>query len=370
MTQSATFTIDSSSQEIHCQGQWTIRHINTLSNKIKKISDQGRGEYKLVAGDVSQLDSAGALLLSNLHTRYCRDDVDIQGLKPAFQSLVADVDAGAESRAALQKPKSHNVFYRVGEFAANKLTQFIDFLGFFGEMAVLAVQGTINPRKLAWRDLVGVMQETGFKAMSIIALMMFLIGIVIAYQLAVQLRQYGANIFIVDTTGIAILREFAPLITAVIMAGRTSTAFAALIGTMIVNEEVDALRTMGIQPVLRLVIPRIIGLLITLPLLTVWANIFGIMGSMFMSKSILNIGYETYLTRFDQTVGLTHYILGMIKTPVFAIVIASVGCFQGFSVSKSAESVGQQTTKAAVQTIFIIIIVDAIFSIAYSMLGL
>lgn len=370
MTQSASLTIDAASQTIHCRGPWTINHINTLSSKVKSISKNIQPALTLIADDISQLDSAGALLLSQLHLSLGEAAEPIQGLKPAFQSLLSSTDAGARERELVVAPKAHNMFYRVGALAASKLEQFIDFLGFFGEIAVLGVQGAFMPRRFAWRDLIGVMQETGFKAMSIVALMMFLIGIVIAYQLAVQLRQYGANIFIVDTTGIAILREFAPLITAVIMAGRTSTAFAALIGTMIVNEEVDALRTMGIQPVLRLVVPRIMGLLITLPLLTIWANIFGIMGSMFMSKIVLNVGYETYLTRFDQTVGLTHYVLGMIKTPVFAVVIASIGCFQGFSVSKNAESVGQQTTKAAVQTIFVIIIVDAIFSVAYSMLDL
>lgn len=370
MAQTADLIIDYQAQQIQCHGCWTINTIKQLSKKIKSISKKECRQFVVLGQDITQLDSAGAMLLSDLQLQLEKAGQPVEGLKAPFVALTQAVSHGAEARHGLKPPKAHNFFDRVGRLAADKLQQFISFLSFLGEIAVLSVQGTFNFRQLAWRDLVNVMQETGFKALSIVAMMMFLIGIVIAYQLAVQLRQYGANIFIVDTTGIAVLREFAPLITAIIMAGRTSTAFAALIGTMVVNEEVDALRTMGVQPVLRLVIPRIIGLLITLPLLTVWADIFGVLGSMFMSKSILNIGYETYLIRFNQAVGLNHYLLGIIKAPVFAIVIASVGCFQGFSVRKSAESVGQQTTKAAVQTIFVIIIVDAIFSIAYSMLGL
>ena len=246
----------------------------------------------------------------------------------------------------------------------------MEFVAFIGELVVLAIHAVIKPKLFSWRETLVVMEETGYKALGIIALMSFLIGVVLAYQLAVQLRQYGATIFVVDTTGIAILREFAPLITSVIMAGRTSTAFAALIGTMTVNEEIDALRTMGIQPVQRLVLPRIISLLITLPLLVVWADIFGVLGSMIMAKGMLGISYAGYLNRFDIAVGLTHYNLGLIKAPVFALIIAGVGCFQGFQVGLSAESVGLQTTKAAVQSIFLIIIADAAFSIIFSMLGL
>ncbi|PJB10646.1 MAG: ABC transporter permease, partial [Gammaproteobacteria bacterium CG_4_9_14_3_um_filter_38_9] len=205
-----------------------------------------------------------------------------------------------------------------------------------------------------------------YRALPIIAVMMFLIGVVVAYQLGVQLRIYGANVYMVDLSGVSILREFSPLICSVIIAGRTSTSFAALIGTMKVNEEIDALRTMGLSPIERLVLPKILGLLIALPLLVVWGDIFGVFGSMVIAKSMGGIGFDAFLERFRQEVALKHLYLGIAKAPVFALIIAGIGCFQGFQAEGSAQSVGEHTTKAAVQAIFLIILADALFSILFN----
>lgn len=325
-------------------------------------------------GGIQRFDSAGALMLNKLiqATPQVSDDskVVIQGLKKRYQALYLLVSSHLSKLTKTPALPKRNLFYYLGVWVVEKMIQLVEFVAFIGELGVFSIHSLLKPKDFSWKETLVVMEETGYKALGIIALMSFLIGIVLAYQLAVQLRQYGANIFIVDTTGIAIIREFAPLITAVIMAGRTSTAFAALIGTMVVNEEVDALRTMGIQPIQRLVLPRLLSLLITLPLLVVWSDIFGVIGSMVMAKGMLGIGYQAYLNRFDLAVSLTHYSLGLIKAPVFALIIAGVGCFQGFQVGLSAESVGRQTTKAAVQSIFLIIIADALFSIVFSMLDL
>ena len=357
---------------LKCHGQWTISSVNELNSKLRLLREEHSAITRIDASAIEGLDSAGALVLGELLRRLELDTEhsDLGGIKKRYLALFRAVLKRVVTSEKIKQPRHANLFYSTGVWTIEKLIQIIEFITFTGELAVLMVKGLATPHRLSWRDLLMVMDETGCKALGIIALMAFLIGIVLAYQLAVQLREYGANIFIVDTTGIAILREFAPLITAVIMAGRTSTAFAALIGTMKVNEEIDALSTMGIQPMQRLVLPRVFALLITLPLLVVWADIFGVFGSMVMAKGILDIGFISFLERFDIAVGLKHYILGLIKTPVFAMVIAGVGCFQGFAVGNSAESVGRQTTKAAVQAIFLIIIVDALFSIFYSVLGL
>lgn len=366
----AGFEVDGGT--LRCHGQWTISSVNDLNSKMNKLHSGQQTITQVDGSAIAGLDSAGALVLGELLQRLELDAerVELGGMKKRYMALFHAVVKRLAHAQEVKPIKRSSFFYDTGVWTIEKLVQIIEFIAFTGELAVLMVKGLATPHRLPWRDLLMVMDETGCKALGIIALMSFLIGIVLAYQLAVQLREYGANIFIVDTTGIAILREFAPLITAVIMAGRTSTAFAALIGTMKVNEEVDALSTMGIQPVQRLVLPRVFALLVTLPLLVVWADIFGVLGSMVMAKSILNIGFVSFLERFDIAVGLKHYILGLIKTPVFAMVIAGVGCFQGFAVGNSAESVGRQTTKAAVQAIFLIIIVDALFSIFYSMLNL
>jgi len=298
--------------------------------------------------------------------------VEISGLKQEFHSLFSLVSRTNQKihREQISPAKLPNCFYVIGRWSYQKYLQLLSFFNFIGEFIIILLSNIVQPNRIQWRATLKVMDEMGYRALPIIALMVFLIGVVLTYQLAVELKLYGADIFVVDVSGVAILREFAPLITAIIMAGRTSTAFAALIGTMKVNEEIDALQTMGVVPIERLVLPRIFGLIFAMPLLTVWANIFGVLGSMVMAKTLIGIHYLSFLERFQQTVALKQLMLGMVKTPFFAIIIAAVGCFQGFQTGSSADSVGRQTTKSAVQAIFLIIVVDAAFSILYSMMGL
>jgi phospholipid/cholesterol/gamma-HCH transport system permease protein len=213
-------------------------------------------------------------------------------------------------------------------------------------------------------------QIGGFDALPIIGLTSFLLGIVVAYQGADQLRHYGANVFVVELVGYAMLREFAPLISAIIIAGRSGSAYAAQIGTMVVAEEVDALRTIGIDPLQRLVLPKIIALAIALPLLTVFADIAGVFGGMVMARSQLDIGFAEFIDRFGRVMQGSALLIGIGKSLVFAFIIATVGCFQGQRTSGSADSVGRQTTLSVVQSIFTIIVADALFSVAFNMLGL
>jgi len=193
---------------------------------------------------------------------------------------------------------------------------------------------------------------------------------VLAYQLGIQLQNYGANSFIVNLIGQAIFREFGPLITAIIGAGRTSAALTAQLGTMKINQEIDALKTMGFSPFDILVIPRVIAALIAFPLLIVWADIFGVLGGMIMTKAFFGTQYGDFLNRFQDVVDLTTLFVGLSKAPVFALIIAMVGCFQGLNVTLNADSVGIQTTKSVVQAIFLVIIADAIYSIIYSRLNI
>lgn len=354
-----------------CEGCWTIGAVAALHRQFKRLRQQQVEVSQVDVAAVNRLDSAGALLLNELMQILLKQGrpVKLSGLQSKYATLYQLVGRGLKTIESADVPRKPNVFHALGVWAVRKLIVLLDFISFTGEVVVFFGKTLARPMEISWRELFSVMQETGHRALGIIALMSFLIGVVLAYQLSVQLRQYGANIFVVDASGIAILREFAPLITAVIMAGRTSTAFAALIGTMTVNEEIDALRTMGIGPVQRLVLPRIVALIITLPLLTVWSDLFGVFGSMIIAKTSLGINFHAFLERFDYVITTQQYYLGLIKTPVFALVIAGTGCFQGFSVGASADSVGRQTTKAAVQSIFLIIIVDAMFSIIYSVLG-
>ena len=210
----------------------------------------------------------------------------------------------------------------------------------------------------------------GHQALGIVGLLAFLLGIVIAYQGGVQLRQYGANLFVADLVGLSMVRELAPMITAIIVAGRTGSAYTAQIGTMQVTEEVDALRSMGVPPMDLLVLPKLLALIIALPLLTVFADIMGVVGGMVMSGIQLNIAFATFIERLGVAVSIDSFLVGIGKAPVFAAVIATLGCFQGFQVIGSAESVGRRTTTSVVQSILAVIVIDAAFSVAFSRLGI
>jgi phospholipid/cholesterol/gamma-HCH transport system permease protein len=259
---------------------------------------------------------------------------------------------------------------RIGGKAWESLLGAFGLLSFLGASAIALMRELVQPRRIRWKSILYNLQTAGVAALPITGLLAFLLGIVIAYQGAEQLSRVGANIYIADLVGLSMVRELSPLITAIIIAGRSGSAYAAQIATMKVTEEVDALRTIGIAPIDLLVLPKVFALVIALPLLTVYTDIMGILGGMVMARAQLDVGYATFIDRLDEAVSLTSFLIGIGKAPVFAAIIALVGCYQGFQVSGSAESVGQQTTKSVVQAIFLVILADALFSIAFSWLNI
>ena len=262
------------------------------------------------------------------------------------------------------------MFERTGRITVVIFTQLVETLSFIGEIATLIAKSIMEPKRIRWRPILFNIRSAGFDALPIVGLLSFLLGVVVAYQGAGQLRQYGANIFVADLVGLSMLREFSPLITAIIIAGRSGSAYAAQIGTMVVTEEIDAMRTLGISPQEMLVLPKLIALIIALPLLTVFADILGVFGGMLMASQQLDVGFVEFLDRFVKAVSPTAFMVGVGKAPVFAAIIAIVGCFQGFKTKGGADSVGNQTTRSVVQSIFLVIVADALFSIAFSMLDL
>ena len=358
---------------LYCVGNWSIRDLVLLKALYKRIQLNQPDVHQIDASAIALMDSAGALLFSELVTFFNENEQTVHaiGLDPKYQTMVDFIATEIQGvNQSLSFKPMQSVVYLIGRSAIAKCQQFMAFLTFVGELCFVFFKSFTRKGSFAFSNLLMVIESSGDMALPIVGLMSFLIGIVLVYQLGLQLEIYGANIFVVDVTGIAILREFAPLITAVILAGRTSTSFAALIGTMKVNEELDALRVMGISPINYLVVPRVLGMIFVLPLLVVWADLFGVIGSMFMAKTMLDINYISFISRFGHSVGVSQYVLGLVKAPVFASIISAVGCFQGLNVQYSADSVGKQTTKAAVQAIFLIIVADALFSILFSWMGL
>ncbi len=296
-----------------------------------------------------------------------KDAADAEGAqskgKPSGERELADMGP------LLLAPR-HSLLQRTGMGAVGAANQALAFLHFVGEIT-MAGGAMLRHRRLwrlraTWHEL----EIGGYEAVPIIGVTSFLLGVVVAYQGADQLRHYGANVFVVELVGYAMLREFAPLMGAIIIAGRSGSAYAAQIGTMVVAEEIDALRTMGIDPLQRLVLPKIVALAVALPLLTVFADITGVFGGMVMARSRLDIGFTEFLDRFGQVMQGSALLLGVGKSLVFAIIIATVGCFQGLRTRGSADSVGRQTTMSVVQSIFLVIVADALFSVVFNVLEL
>ena len=262
------------------------------------------------------------------------------------------------------------ILEHVGKSTIAAGTKALAGLSFVGETSIALGGWLTHPGRVRWRPIAFNLRSAGFDALPIVGLLSFLLGIVVAYQGADQLRQYGANIYVTDLVGLSMLREFAPLMTAIIIAGRSGSAYAAQIGTMAVTQEIDALRTLGIAPLEMLVLPKLIALVIAMPLLTVFADVMGVAGGMLMAQAQLGVSYSEFFDRFPQAVSVTSFLVGIGKAPVFAVIVALVGCFQGFLTRGGPQSVGQHTTRAVVQSIFLVIVADALFSIAFSVLDL
>jgi phospholipid/cholesterol/gamma-HCH transport system permease protein len=356
-------------------GCWDARGIGTLEPRIAALSTPSKSDTVADASAIVALDTAGAWVLQKLVTRLQSEGVtvSIHGLRPEFEKLlgvVAKHVADMAEKPALPAVPAPTMLETVGRGVVDAYGQGLALLGFVGETACALGTSVSSPGRLRWRPVLFNIRSAGFDALPIVGLLSFLLGIVVAYQGADQLRQYGANIFVADLVGLSMLREFAPLITAIIIAGRSGSAYAAQIGTMAVTDEIDAMRTIGIAPLELLVLPKLLALLVALPLLTVFADVLGVFGGMLMARAQLDVGFGEFLDRFVKAVSITAYLIGVLKAPVFAAIIAMVGCFQGFRTKGGADSVGRQTTLSVVQSIFLVIVADALFSVAFSALDL
>jgi phospholipid/cholesterol/gamma-HCH transport system permease protein len=247
--------------------------------------------------------------------------------------------------------------------------QIINLCAFSGEILVIFVEAFVQPKRFRFGAVVRQMLEVWIKALVIVGVLCFLIGVVIAYQGVQQLRQFGAEIFTVEAVGIGMFRELGVLLTAIIVAGRSGSAFTAQIGTMQVNQEIDAMRTIGLNPIEWLVLPRILALALSMPLLAFWGNMTGVLGGAVACTIYLDFTFVQFYDRLRDTVGIWNFYTGMIKAPVFGFIIAAIGCFEGLQVRGSAESVGQLTTRSVVESIFCVIVLDAVFSIIFLLAG-
>lgn len=362
-------------RELRCEGAWLLRSAAQTEVRIKAclgaLALPVEGELLIDAQAVTALDTSGAWLLHRI-----RRDLELGGCSVRFTGLRLEFDAllrlitARTAQPAIAPPPAPGMLARFGSNAWEGLLGALGLLSFLGASTTALMRSLVQPQRIRWRSILYNLQTAGVAALPITGLLSFLLGIVIAYQGAEQLRRVGANIYIADLVGLSMVRELSPLITAIIVAGRSGSAYAAQIGTMKVTEEIDALRTIGIGPLDLLVLPKVLALVIALPLLTLYTDIMGVLGGMVMARAQLDVSFSTFIDRLDDAISLTSFLIGIGKAPVFAVIIALVGCYQGFQVNGSAESVGHQTTKSVVQSIFLVILADALFSIAFSWLKL
>jgi phospholipid/cholesterol/gamma-HCH transport system permease protein len=357
---------------LQAMGDWDARgggdvaaHLDKLLNIVPKNS-----HVQLDTRQVSHMDTAGALLL--LHIRDLLQargaTLDLSALSDDQQELIELVQRVGELTPPDEPPRL-NPLQNIGKTTLDILSNAYDTLVFLGEVITRTIPLLLQPWRLRWREIINETQAAGSQSVPIVALLTFLIGVVIAYQSGITMQQYGATVFLPDMIGIITLREMAPLITAIVVAGRTGSSYAAAIGTMKVTQEVDALRSLAISPIEMLVIPRVLALTVALPLLTVMAMAMGLYGGILIAYEMFNLDINVSLSRLG-ALPQSHFWVGIVKAPVFALVIAMVGCHEGMKVRGSAADVGRSTTASVVQAIFWVIVIDAVFAVLFSKLGL
>ena len=351
---------------LKAKGEWTLSFVPQIEHVLERLPRASSVVWDL--SDVADFDSAGVLLfLEYLKRQKQHADVEVTHYTTAQKEMYELLKGHMVEDIP---PRKEGFFEELGKAAVETLSDIRDFVNFLGHLFATLGYILAHPRKFRIKETVYHIHQSGFNALVIIALTSFLVGMVIAYQGAVQLAKFGADIFIVDTVGISIVRELGPMITAIVIAGRSGSAYTAEIGAMKITEEIAAMRTMGFDPYNFLVLPRIVALIIALPLLIFFSDIVGIFGGMVATGMVTGISYEQFIDRLYEVLEVKHYILGMIKGPVFAFVIAAIGCFRGFQVSDNTESIGLHTTASVVNAIFMVIAFDALFSVIYTELGL
>jgi phospholipid/cholesterol/gamma-HCH transport system permease protein len=365
---------ESGALTLRAEGHWLVATAAELDRQLQTLHLPSRQHVTVDLAGVERLDTTGALLL--LRTEHALaergNNVALANVRPSFAPLIEQIRArgGAEPLPHPLPPHHTLVGFvaRIGEVTILLLRRAYSILGFGGLVSITIANLLRRPGRLRWTATLVQMEKAGVDAMPIVGLLSFLIGVVMAYQGADQLRRFGAEIYTVNLLGIAILRELGVLLTAIIIAGRSGSAFTAQIGTMQVNQEIDALRTLGLDPVEVLVLPRVFGLALTLPLLVFYADAMGMVGGGLMTWATLGIPAARFLEQLRSAITEWTLWVGVIKAPFFAVIISMVGCYEGFNVTGSADSVGRLTTQSVVESIFLVIVVDAAFSVLFSLL--
>jgi phospholipid/cholesterol/gamma-HCH transport system permease protein len=339
---------------------------------LENVDDPAFESLTLDLSGIEYLDSSAMAVVFDIErrTKAAGKKFKLCGLTEAVKGLLTLVDS--EKLAAMtagEKPKPERTLAQIGGAALNFLADVKAFLVFVGDATIAMAGSLINPRSVRWRDAFFYMERAGADALPLVGLVSLLLGLILGFQALMQLKQFGANILMADLVGLSVLREIGPLMTCILVAGRSGSAFAAEIGTMKVSEEIDALVTMGFDPVRFLAVPRILALILVVPLLTIYSDFLGLLGGLIVGVAMGDLTVSAYLLQSHATIHLWDIGQGLVKGETYAIVVGLVGCMRGFQARGSAASVGQSTTSAVVSAIFLIIIVDAILTLMFQYFG-
>jgi len=345
-------------------GDWTAYTLGDAGAELDEALADAP-QVRLDLSGVGRMDTAGAYAVHRAARG--RIDPSVVTARPEAMRLLDIVDDALKTRhpVVAKREGFWDLMERIGRAVFELGDDVMETIAFFGRMLVVVARAIVDPRRIRWAACVSLAERAGLDAIPIVATTSFFIGAVVGLLGANMLQQFGAEVFAVELIGIAVLREFAIVITAVLLAGRSASSFAAEIGSMKMNQEIDAMKAMGVDPFETLVFPRFFALLLTIPLLTFVAMIAGLVGGLMVSWSVLDLGPAFFLQRIADNVGTTHFWVGMSKAPVMAAVIAGIGCRQGLEVGGDVESLGRRVTAAVVHAIFSIILIDAVFALIY-----
>ncbi|MCA1780076.1 MAG: MlaE family lipid ABC transporter permease subunit [Xanthomonadaceae bacterium] len=355
---------------ICADGDWTQPHAPNLAAAIAHQAGDGR-PGRIDAGGITRLDASGAMLLIRL-LEQSELDGERLSLPENWQALFDAVQESLQRKPELEpEPEAQwrQLLAQIGRTVVEVATSTTQLVSFLGQTLHRLARTLVQPARLRVTATVHHMQQTGLDAIPLLILLSALVGAVVAYLGATVLQDFGAELLVIDLVTFAFLREFGVLLTAILLAGRTASAFCAQIGMMKSREEIDAIRTLGLDAMELLVLPRLIALLIMLPLLAFIATLAGLFGGFVVSVTSLDLGASLFIDRVYQTVTLKHFVVGLLKAPIFAIIIALIGCFEGLRVAGTAQSVGEHTTTAVVRSLTMVIVVDALAAIYFMEMG-
>ncbi len=336
-------------------GNLTYREIKEIDRYIKKVIFN-----EIDLSNAETLDTSFIVYLLRTNKKLIISEKQKQLIKIVKENL---------KNRPLEIRKT-GFFYDVGFSTIDKLKRLYYFLVFLGEIFIKGLELILNPKRVRFKMIVKDVELMGFNAIPILATISFLIGAVIAYHGAIRLKQFGANIFVVDLVSVSVLRELGPLIVAILLAGRSASSYTTQIGIMKVTEEIDVIKTMGVEPFDVLVFPKIISMLISVPLLIILADVSGVIGGMVVAKMSLGVTLRDFILRLHHAISIKTFLAGILKAPAFAFLIATIGSFEGFRTQKNVESIGESVTISVVDSIFAVIIADAIFSVIFRWLGI